>query len=69
MRFPMGSYTERRQWRLEAVRLQEIESNPFTPEDNALFDMFDRNGWSDSQRRGYLTREALRRDRAAQKME
>lgn len=49
---------ERRQRRLEAIRLHEIEGNPFTPEDNALFDMFDRNGWSDAQRREYLIREA-----------
>lgn len=48
----------RRKRRLEAIRLHEIEGNPFTPEDNALFEMFDRKGWSDAQRRAYLIREA-----------
>jgi len=56
----------RRKRRLEAIRLHEIEGNPFTPEDNALFEMFDRKGWSDAQRRSYLIREAqLRAEIAA----
>lgn len=50
--------TSRRERRLDAIQLHEIEGNPFTPEDNALFEMFDRKRWSDAQRREHLIREA-----------
>lgn len=49
---------EREQRREEAISLHEIEGNPFTREDNALFEMFDWLGWNDAQRREYLVREA-----------
>lgn len=55
---PRTDDADRLKRRLEAIRLHEIEGNPFTPEDNALFEMFDRKGWSDAQRRAYLIREA-----------
>ena len=55
---PKTQDTARQKRRREAIRLHEIEGNPFTPEDNALFEMFDRKGWSDAQRREYLVREA-----------
>lgn len=48
----------RRARRLDAIWLHEFEDNPFEPDDNALFEMFDRKGWTDAQRRAYLTREA-----------
>lgn len=38
----------------EACALQDIESNPLTPEEIAMFDMFRREGWSDERRRAYL---------------
>lgn len=51
--------TTERQERLErsreAIKLHEIEGNPFTPEENAMFDMFDREGWTDAQCRNYIT--------------
>ena len=45
---------EARKRRLVAMRLQEIEGNPFTAEDVAMFEMFDREGWSPDKRREYL---------------
>lgn len=33
----------------EACALQDIESNPLTPEEIAMFDMFRREGWSDER--------------------
>lgn len=35
-----------RQRRLEAMHLQVMEGNPFDEQDIALFEMFDREGWS-----------------------
>jgi hypothetical protein len=40
--------------RLVAMRLQEIEGNPLTAEDIAMFEMFEREGWSTERRRAYL---------------
>jgi hypothetical protein len=38
----------------EAIRLHEIEGNPLDAEDIALFEMFERKGWSHKRRRDYL---------------
>jgi hypothetical protein len=40
--------------RFVAVRLQEIEGNPLTADDIAMFEMFERDGWSPERRRAYL---------------
>jgi hypothetical protein len=40
--------------RLEAEHLQAMEGNPFTDEDRALFDMFEREGWTPDQQREYI---------------
>ncbi len=40
--------------RAEIRNLQEIEGNPFTFEDEAIFEMFDREGFSDQQRLDYI---------------
>lgn len=45
----------------DAIKLHEIEGNPFTPEDNAVFEMFEREGWTGAQRREYIIKEARRR--------
>ena len=45
---------ELRKLRLEAMNLQEIEGNPLDAEDIAMFEMFEREGWSDEQCRGYI---------------
>jgi hypothetical protein len=49
-----------RQRRREAIRLQEIEGNPFTQEDIEMFEMFDREGWSHEQRRAYIVSQIKR---------
>lgn len=43
-----------------ACALQEIESNPLTAEEIAMFEMFRREGWSDERRRAYLAAHAKR---------
>ena len=40
--------------RLEAMAMQEIEANPFSGDDIALFEMFEREAWSHEKRRAYL---------------
>jgi hypothetical protein len=54
----MGS--KRRQPLAAAMRLQEIESNPLDDEDLALFEMFEREGWSQERRLEYLRQWARR---------
>jgi Fic family protein len=44
--------------RLAAMRLQEIEGNPLSAEQVAMFEMFEREGWSFEQRREYMLRRA-----------
>ena len=58
---PSTNPISRRQHDLDAIRLHEIEGNPFTREDNALFEMFDREGWSGEQRRAHIFEESRRR--------
>ncbi len=36
------------------ARLQEIEGNPFDAEDIAMFEMFEREGWSEEAQRAYV---------------
>lgn len=42
----------------EAVHLQHMEGNPFDAEDEAMFAMFERKGWSHEQRRAYIAARA-----------
>ena len=42
----------------EMAHLQAIEGNPLTPEDLAIFEMFEREGWSDEQCLAYLLEQA-----------
>lgn len=44
--------------RLEAMRLHEIEGNPLDAADIAMFEMFEREGWSPDQRRAYILAQA-----------
>ncbi len=46
--------TASRHRRLAAARLQEIEGNPLDADDLALFEMFEREGWSHERRRAYI---------------
>jgi hypothetical protein len=43
-----------RKRRVTAARLQEIEGNPLTADEIAMFEMFEREGWSHERRRAYI---------------
>lgn len=45
---------EKRQRGLEAMILQEIEGNPFTPKENEIFEMFAREGLSEERCRAFI---------------
>jgi hypothetical protein len=53
---PAVSREEARRRRLVAMRLQEIEANALGPDQVAMFEMFEREGWSAERRRAYLSR-------------
>ena len=40
--------------RLTGMQLQEIEGNPLDDADIAMFEMFEREGWSHERRRVYI---------------
>jgi hypothetical protein len=40
--------------RLDAMRLQEIEGNPLTPDDVAMFEKFEREAWPHEKCRAYI---------------
>ena len=46
--------------RLEAMRLQEIEGNPLSPEEVEMFEMFEREAWPHERRRAYILAKAKR---------
>jgi hypothetical protein len=50
-----------RQRAREAAHLQLIEANPFDADDIAMFEMFDREGFSPEQRRAYITTQSRKR--------
>ncbi|MCY4559513.1 MAG: hypothetical protein OXF79_24710 [Chloroflexi bacterium] len=41
----------------EAAHLQAIEGKPLTPDELAMFEMFEREGWSPEDRRAYIERQ------------
>ena len=43
----------------EGLRLHEIEGNPLDAEDIAMFEMFEREGWSHEKRRAYMREKAM----------
>jgi hypothetical protein len=49
---------EARERRLEAMHLQEIGGNPLDAEDIAMFEMFEREGWSHERCRAYILAQA-----------
>ena len=49
-----------RERRLVAVHLQVIEDNPFDAADIAMFEMFEREGWSPDRRRAYIRDQAVK---------
>jgi hypothetical protein len=48
-----------RERRLAAMRLQEIEGNPLSAEQVAMFEMFEREAWPHDRRRAYLLAKAM----------
>lgn len=56
-----------RQRTLEAAHLQAIEGNPFDAEDYAMFEMFEREGFSPEQQRTYILDQSKRRVRDKEK--
>jgi hypothetical protein len=48
-----------RRRRLGAMRSQEIEANPLSPEDVAMFEMFEREAWPHDRRRAYILAAAM----------
>ncbi|MGK9053960.1 hypothetical protein [Xaviernesmea oryzae] len=52
-----------RQRTLEAAHLQMIEGNPFDAEDLAMFEMFEREGWSPERQRAYILEQSKKRMR------
>ena len=53
-RLSAAEVAQARQRRLVAMRLHEIEGNPLSGEDLALFEMFEREAWSHERRRAYI---------------
>ena len=49
----------------EAAHLQAIEGNPLTAEEIAMFEMFEREGWSPERRRAHIARRIRDRGRVA----
>ena len=49
----------------EAAHLQTIEGNPLTAEEIAMFEMFEREGWSPERRRAHIARWIEDRGRVA----
>ena len=49
----------------EAAHLQAIEGNPLTAEEIAMFEMFEREGWSPERRRAHIARRIGDRGRVA----
>jgi hypothetical protein len=47
-----------RQRRLAAMRMQEIEGNPLSAEDVAMFEMFGREAWPHERCRAYIIDQA-----------
>jgi hypothetical protein len=49
---------EAKRRRIEAMHLQEIESNPLEPDEVAMFEMFERERWPHERRLAYILEKA-----------
>ena len=49
----------------EVAHLQAIEGNPLSAEEIAMFEMFEREGWSPERRRAHIARRIRDRGRVA----
>ena len=52
-----------RERRFEAMRLQEIEGNPLSAEDIAMFEMFERERWPHEKCLEYLRQQTKQRSK------
>ena len=50
----------------EIVKMQQIAGNPLTEEEIAMFEMFEREGWSSERCRRHIA-ETLRREKTSDK--
>ncbi len=57
-----------RQRTLEAVHLQAIEGNPLDADDLAMFEMFDREGFSIEEQLAYVAEDLKRRAMEREKL-
>ena len=53
-RLSPSDVAQARKRRLVAMRLQEIEGNPLSADEIAMFEMFEREAWTHEQRRAYI---------------
>ena len=51
---PDSDADARRRRLAEAIALHEIEGNPLTTDEIAMFEMFEREGWSDERCRAHI---------------
>jgi hypothetical protein len=58
-RLSPSEVAQARERRLAAMRLQEIEGNPLSAEQVAMFEMFEREAWPHDRRRAYLLARAM----------
>lgn len=47
------------------IKLAQVEGNPLTCDEIAMFEMFDREGWTDEQIDKYILEYALKVDKSA----
>ncbi|WJR65441.1 hypothetical protein QTA58_14465 [Neorhizobium sp. CSC1952] len=57
-----------RQRTLEAAHLQMIDGNPFDDEDYAMFEMFDREGFSTEEQLAYIREDLKKRMQKKEKI-
>ena len=57
-RLSPAEVTASRTRRLEAMRLQEIEGNPLSADQVAMFEMFEAEAWPHARRRAYILAKA-----------
>ena len=59
-RLSPSEVAEARERRLDAMHLQEIEENPLSNDQVAMFEMFEREAWSHERRLAYILAKAAR---------
>jgi hypothetical protein len=59
-RLSPSEVAEARERRLDAMHLQEIEGNPLSSDQVALFEMFEREAWSHERRLAYILSKAAK---------